>query len=189
MADLYVLLSEQPLSVLSSSRRERNLSRADFVVPDEYGLAAGGEPMRRLYRSRKNKVIAGVCGGIAEYFDVDPVLIRIIAILFLFTGCASLIAYIVGMIIIPKAPEPQHTTGQPAPAASTVPERPENARGIGTLIVGIILILFGINLLFRNIPFFGQYYWWFWGIGWPFFWPSMLIVFGVLAIILGTRKR
>lgn len=144
--------------------------------------------MKRLYRSRKNKVIAGVCGGIAEYFDVDPVLIRLIAVLFLFTGGASLIAYIVGMIIMPKAPEPEPATGEPAPAAVTSPEHAGNTGHIGTLIIGIILILFGVNLLFRNIPFLGQYYWWFWGIGWPFFWPSILILLGVLVIIAGARK-
>jgi phage shock protein C len=60
--------------------------------------------MKRLYKSQKNKIIAGVCGGIAEYLDVDPVLIRLVAVLFFFTGGATLIAYIVGMIIIPNQP-------------------------------------------------------------------------------------
>jgi phage shock protein C len=144
--------------------------------------------MRRLYRSRKSKVIAGVCGGIAEYFGVDPVLVRIIAILFLFAGGAALIAYIVGIIIIPRAPEQAYTVGEPSPPAASH-ERAEDFGRTGTLIVGIILTLVGINLLFRNIPFFGHYYWWFWGIGWPFFWPSMLIAIGILVIFLGTRKN
>ena len=143
--------------------------------------------MRRLYRSRKSRVIAGVCGGIAEYFNVDPVLVRIIAILFLFTGGAALVAYIVGMIIIPRAPDQEHPVGEPAPPTAS-PERERDLGRTGSLIVGIILILIGINLLFRNIPFFGQYYWWFWGIGWHFFWPSMLIAVGVLVIFLGIRK-
>ena len=42
------------------------------------------ETMKRLYRSRKNKVIAGVCGGVAEYFSVDPTLIRLAAVLIFF---------------------------------------------------------------------------------------------------------
>ncbi len=146
--------------------------------------------MKRLYRSRKNKVIAGVCGGIAEYFEVDPVLIRIIAILFLFTGGASLIAYIVGMIIIPKAPDEGSAMPEPAPSpVNSTEQRPEHGGNIGTLVVGIVLILFGINLLFRNIPFFGHYYWWFWGAGWPFFWPSILVLIGVLVIVVGIRKK
>ena len=53
--------------------------------------------MKRLYKSRRNKVIDGVCGGVAEYFDVDPVLIRIIFVLFFFFGGSGLLAYIVGI--------------------------------------------------------------------------------------------
>ena len=49
--------------------------------------------MKRLFRSRDNRIIAGVCGGIGEYFDVDPVLIRVIAILaryYMRTGTAEI---------------------------------------------------------------------------------------------------
>ena len=60
--------------------------------------------MKRLYRSRTNKVIAGVCGGIGEYFDIDPVIIRLIWILFLFIG-AGIIAYIIAWIVIPRSPK------------------------------------------------------------------------------------
>ena len=58
--------------------------------------------MKRLYRSNTNKVIAGVCGGIVEYFDIDPVIIRLIWILFLFIG-AGIFAYIIAWIVIPKS--------------------------------------------------------------------------------------
>jgi len=60
--------------------------------------------MKRLYRSNTNKVIAGVCGGIGEYFDIDPVIIRLIWILFLFIG-AGIFAYIIAWIVIPKSPK------------------------------------------------------------------------------------
>jgi len=57
---------------------------------------------KRLYRSRKERMIAGVCGGIAEYFDTDPTLIRLIwAILVLFWGI-GIFAYLIAWIIIPK---------------------------------------------------------------------------------------
>ena len=72
--------------------------------------------MKRLYKSRKNRVISGVCGGIAEYFNVDPVLIRVIAVLFFFTGGASLIAYIVGMLIIPDQPWEEAKEGEKSQA-------------------------------------------------------------------------
>lgn len=58
--------------------------------------------IKRLYRSRKNKVIAGVCGGIGEYFGIDPVLIRLLWVLFAFMGGSGIIAYIIAWIIVPQ---------------------------------------------------------------------------------------
>ena len=60
--------------------------------------------MKKLYRSRKDAKIAGVCGGIAEYFDVDATIIRLLAVLTIFFGGGGIIAYIVAWIIIPLAP-------------------------------------------------------------------------------------
>jgi phage shock protein C len=61
---------------------------------------------KRLYRSKKNRMIAGVCGGLAEYFGVDPVIIRIIAfILLLPGGLPGLIPYLILWIVVPENPE------------------------------------------------------------------------------------
>jgi phage shock protein C len=58
--------------------------------------------MRRIYRVEEDKVVDGVCGGIAEYFDIDPVIVRIIFLLStLFTG-VGLIAYIICALAFPK---------------------------------------------------------------------------------------
>lgn len=60
---------------------------------------------KRLYRSAQNKVLAGVCGGIAEYFNIDPVIVRLIFIVLSLPGLVTgLIVYIIAAIIIPKAP-------------------------------------------------------------------------------------
>jgi len=59
---------------------------------------------KRLYRSRDERMILGVCGGIAEYFDVDPTLIRLIAVLTLFFACTGILIYIILTIIIPLEP-------------------------------------------------------------------------------------
>ena len=64
----------------------------------------GGTMQKRIYRSRGERVIWGVCGGIAKYFDVDPTLIRIIAVLTLFLGCVGILIYIILTIIIPLEP-------------------------------------------------------------------------------------
>lgn len=58
---------------------------------------------KRLYRSRDNRMICGVCGGIAEYFNVDPTLIRLGMVLLACTGSAIL-AYFIAAIIIPELP-------------------------------------------------------------------------------------
>ncbi len=63
--------------------------------------------MKRLYRSRENRLIAGVCGGIGTYLNVDPVMIRVIAIFLLFLGGGGIIAYIIAILIIPLEPDPE----------------------------------------------------------------------------------
>ena len=56
---------------------------------------------KRLYKSKINKMLCGVCGGIAEYFDLDPTLIRLGWALFCALGGSGIIAYIIAAIIIP----------------------------------------------------------------------------------------
>jgi phage shock protein C len=65
-----------------------------------------GKPYRRLYRSRKEKVLMGLCGGIGMYFSVDPVIVRIIALLLLFSpvAIATFLLYLVFAIIVPLEP-------------------------------------------------------------------------------------
>lgn len=55
---------------------------------------------KRLYRSRKNKMLAGVCGGIGEYFNIDPTLVRLLTVL----SGIGIVAYIICAIIIPEEP-------------------------------------------------------------------------------------
>ena len=61
--------------------------------------------MKKLYRSRTNKIIAGVAGGFAEYFDIDPVIMRLVFFALFFSG-AFVLAYIAAWIFVPLAPEP-----------------------------------------------------------------------------------
>ena len=63
-----------------------------------------GGSYKRLYRSNKDKILGGVCGGLAEYFDVDPVIVRLIWVLAALMGGAGILAYIIAWIIIPKRP-------------------------------------------------------------------------------------
>lgn len=62
--------------------------------------------MKKLYRSKTDRKIAGVCGGLAEYFGVDPTIIRVIAVLLLLPGgFPGFLAYIILWIVIPEQPE------------------------------------------------------------------------------------
>lgn len=77
---------------------------------------------KRLYRTLNDKVIAGVCGGIAKHLDVDPVLVRLIYILLTFaTGLGpGLIVYIIAWVVIPAEPEITFSTPvEPEPAHDT----------------------------------------------------------------------
>jgi len=62
------------------------------------------EPMRRLYRSGNDRIIGGVCGGLGEYFGMDPTLIRLAWILFSLLFGSGVLAYILAWIIIPRNP-------------------------------------------------------------------------------------
>lgn len=57
---------------------------------------------KRLYKSSTNRVLCGVCGGIGEYFNIDPMIIRLIFVLFVFGVGSGLLAYIVAAIIMPE---------------------------------------------------------------------------------------
>ena len=59
---------------------------------------------KRLYRSKDERMIWGVCGGLAKYFDVDPTIIRLVAVLTLFLGLTGILIYIILAIIIPLEP-------------------------------------------------------------------------------------
>ena len=60
---------------------------------------------KRLYKSRNDKMLGGVCGGIAEYFDIDPTLVRLGWVLFCALGGSGILAYFIAAIIIPSSPE------------------------------------------------------------------------------------
>jgi len=123
---------------------------------------------KRLYRSITNKIVGGVCGGLGEYFDVDPVLVRVITVLlFLATGF-GILAYIIAWIIIPKRP----LEVEPVPAN-------HEYSSWSRYLPGLILMAIGVILLIREN--------WFW-FDWGEFWPVILIVVGLLLIFRRSRK-
>lgn len=59
---------------------------------------------KKLYKSRDNRMISGVCAGIAEYFNMDPTIIRLAWVLFSLLGGSSVLGYIIAAIVIPEYP-------------------------------------------------------------------------------------
>ncbi len=57
---------------------------------------------KRLYRSRKERMFAGVCGGVAEYFGIDPTLVRLFFVFAALFGGPGLLAYLIMMIVVPE---------------------------------------------------------------------------------------
>ena len=98
--------------------------------------------MNKLYRSRKNQVIGGVCAGIGNYFNIDPVLIRLIWLVLFLAGGVGLVAYIVAWIIVPLE---ESTPRDNPPVVTENPRRASNAHVLGT-----ILVVLGAMLLLRE---------------------------------------
>lgn len=121
---------------------------------------------KQLYRSTENKIIGGVCGGLGEYFEIDPSLVRVIMILLFFAHGIGLLAYIIAWIIIPQRPfdaEPVKTEREYSSWHKYLP--------------GILLMAIGIILLIRET--------WFW-FDFKQFWPLIFIAIGLYLIF---RKR
>ena len=139
---------------------------------------------KRLFRSNDSKVIAGVCGGIGEYFDVDPTWIRLLAIMLVFFNGVGLMAYLISWIVVPRRPVIVAVTsdGTPVPPASAF--QPEGAhvrtaakRGL-TFLPGIILVFLGMIFLFDRL------FWWF---DWDYVWPLFFVGLGAVLIYRAVR--
>ncbi len=136
--------------------------------------------MKRLYRSRRDRVIGGVCGGIASYFGIDPVIIRVIWTLAIIFGGTGIIAYIICWLVIPEEPMEMSMATQSSTANEDLPKP---ASAIVPVIIGAILLVIGVALLFSNLGLFT------FGHFWRFFWPLVIILIGVLMLLATTKKR
>ncbi len=163
---------------------------------------------RRLYRSRNERVLWGVCGGLADYFGMDPVLVRIIFVLLIFANGLGILAYIIMAVLVPvegsTAGAPRETIRENVQeirqsaeelgkeirsglgkerksGEETAEVRPVTPVHRSRNILGVVLIVVGIFLLMGTLNLFA----WF---RWAFLWPVILIVVG-LMVIFGARRR
>ncbi len=129
--------------------------------------------VKRLYKSSTDKMLGGVCGGVAEYFQVDSTLVRLAFIFLLFLGGSGFLLYLVGLIIMPRSPA--NAAGATLPA--------ERKAGAGK-IWGIVLISVGALIFLSNIGFPFWHDWW--HLPWGIALPLVLIAAGV-AILLSRK--
>ena len=153
---------------------------------------------RRLSRCRHDRMLAGVASGMAEYFEVDPTLIRVLWLISIFFGGLGLVAYIVLAIIMPNEPDPALVV-DPASAASADPASAANpalsgwhaaaathrhvTRDNGRIVTfaGIALILFGaLALIGVYLPDLAD--------GGRFLWPAFILGIGVLLVAGAVRR-
>ena len=156
----------------------------------------------RLERSNSNRVIAGVCGGIAEYLAVDATLVRVAFVVLAFFGGIGLLAYIVLLILMPLPGRPAPFTSSPPPAsgsadsttrmegsdaataAAVAPVDPATRAAEAErrrMAVGYLLIGLGVVFLLNNAGIFRF-------AQWQFLWPLVLIGLGVLFLVQRVRS-
>ena len=142
----------------------------------------------RLYRSTTDKVIGGVCGGLGDYLNIDPVIVRIAFVLLAVFGGSGVLVYIILWIVIPEqkyfiGTEINESGDAKAETDSIVDPVASNRKKNSSLIAGIALIAFGLLFLAdRLIPMYNL---------WDF-WPLLLVVAGVLLIkpeLFGSSKN
>jgi phage shock protein C len=130
--------------------------------------------VKRLYKSGSDKMLGGVCGGIAEYFQVDSTLVRLAFVFLLFLGGTGVLLYLVGLVIMPGKP----ASADGGTAAS-------GKKSDGAKVWGIVLIAFGGVLFLSNVGFPFWHDWWQvpWGVALP------VILIGAGAWVLMSRKE
>lgn len=122
----------------------------------------------RLRRSTSDKVVAGVCGGLGRYFDVDPVFFRLAFVVLALGGGSGVLLYIVAWIIIPEE-SPDEEVGS----------RPASIESHGPVLAGIALMAVGLMLLINNlVPWFDEV-----------MWPVMIVAVGFVLIYTGGRRE
>lgn len=105
---------------------------------------------RVLQRSTTNRVIAGVCGGLGEYFDLDPTLVRVVFVLLAFFSMGfGILLYLVLALVIPEAGEPVTRSAEAKLQKTGAPVDAKSGYflAIGLIIFGLILLLDNLNIL------------------------------------------
>lgn len=133
--------------------------------------------MKRLYRSKKDAMIGGICGGIAEYLNIDSAIVRIVFAVTMLAGGIGVLAYFLAWIIIPEAKLGENEFEYTASAHDRV--KPELSSDKVRMMIGFGFIAIGV-LFFINrfLP----------GFTFDILWPAVLIMVGALILLKGKGE-
>jgi phage shock protein C len=140
---------------------------------------------KKLYRSRTERMIAGVCGGLAEYFDIDPTLVRLITVALVLAWGTGILAYFIFWFVVPQRPLNLSAADNPVESAPAgdLPESDEGGEpSSAPLLIGVILTVLGFLFLIGN----------FISLAWLSFsrlWPLVLIAIGIIIILKGSGSK
>lgn len=150
---------------------------------------------KKLYRSRSQIMLGGVCGGLAEYFDVDVTIVRLLWVVAFFAGGAGFLAYLVAWVIIPQPPygqDPEKKTesldrdceevvsGTHSDEELNHEAHEEKSLQEKNRLIGLILVILGVYILAGR--FFPRYLL-------MQYWPVILIVAGLFFLVRGLKKN
>lgn len=123
--------------------------------------------IRRVRRSRQDRVIGGVCGGLGRYLGVDPVLLRIAAVALALSGGLGVLAYIIAWIVIPEDNGDEPVRVEPF----------TNRHGLAVVVGAALVAVGGLLLVQQLVPWFSA----------AFFWPIVVVAVGVLVLVSARR--
>lgn len=128
-------------------------------------------------------MVAGVCGGIGEYFNVDPTFVRLAFVLLVLANGVGILLYIIGAIIIPLNPSTIPSRGPPIEVGV-----PQNLVNIIVLTIGSLILLFGVISLFWLSGAVPWSPWFVFGFIGQIFWPLSLIVVGIMILVVALSS-
>jgi len=144
---------------------------------------------RRLYRDELNKMVGGVCKGIADYLDIDPTIVRVLFLVALVAKGSGVLLYIILWIVLPKKvdytfkqPEVDYTVPPDVENASPFAYQPVKRKSNFSLIAGLLFIVLGAVLLLDEYNILPDF-------DFEHLWPVTIVVVGLALIFTsGNRK-